>query len=414
MINLCLVVIATQFSETKKREIERMKQERARFHSTSTLASGSMSDQLSCYAEIMKYVAHLYRKARARLKVRYLQLKRKWRGDRPPKRVSMRRRRRKRQYEVAQGPLIACGDVGPSSGGSIIVPSGSFTSGPVALCKHRGGPPPPPPPSVITPPEYLEPPELHVTAPAEFPNGASAAPLRRPVLLKIPSGGVAEALANADLLTPSPPGSTGGNSPRRRRSSVMFSDVVLLHGPIEDHDARNVCLSEKTTQTEPEEPLDPSLFLSSPPHRKGSSPPESKGSLTCGELLALSGALSAALPAHMGVDARSVQTLYSSLTKGVKHLSESSLFGPDAPPNGLSGGSSPTDSFSDSDWSEEEWSEEEEGSPSKITLGLLWVQGWVKKLVEHRYFRRGILLAILINTLSMGVEYHNQVRFFSS
>ncbi|RWS27056.1 hypothetical protein B4U80_07638 [Leptotrombidium deliense] len=31
MINLCLVVIATQFSETKKREMERMRQERARF-----------------------------------------------------------------------------------------------------------------------------------------------------------------------------------------------------------------------------------------------------------------------------------------------------------------------------------------------------------------------------------------------
>ena len=30
MINLCLVVIATQFSETKKRELERMRQERAR------------------------------------------------------------------------------------------------------------------------------------------------------------------------------------------------------------------------------------------------------------------------------------------------------------------------------------------------------------------------------------------------
>ena len=30
MINLCLVVIATQFSETKKRELERMKQERER------------------------------------------------------------------------------------------------------------------------------------------------------------------------------------------------------------------------------------------------------------------------------------------------------------------------------------------------------------------------------------------------
>ncbi|EDW37916.1 GL21364 [Drosophila persimilis] len=31
MINLCLVVIATQFSETKKREMERMRQERARY-----------------------------------------------------------------------------------------------------------------------------------------------------------------------------------------------------------------------------------------------------------------------------------------------------------------------------------------------------------------------------------------------
>lgn len=30
MINLCLVVIATQFSETKKRELERMRQERER------------------------------------------------------------------------------------------------------------------------------------------------------------------------------------------------------------------------------------------------------------------------------------------------------------------------------------------------------------------------------------------------
>lgn len=32
----------------------------------------------------------------------------------------------------------------------------------------------------------------------------------------------------------------------------------------------------------------------------------------------------------------------------------------------------------------------------------------MKKLVDHRYFPRGILIAILINTLSMGIEYHNQ------
>lgn len=51
MINLCLVVIATQFSETKKRELERMRIERARFTSTSTLTA---VENASCYSEILK------------------------------------------------------------------------------------------------------------------------------------------------------------------------------------------------------------------------------------------------------------------------------------------------------------------------------------------------------------------------
>lgn len=37
-------------------------------------------------------------------------------------------------------------------------------------------------------------------------------------------------------------------------------------------------------------------------------------------------------------------------------------------------------------------------------------QEHIKKMVENKYFQRGILFAILINTLSMGIEYHNQVR----
>lgn len=36
------------------------------------------------------------------------------------------------------------------------------------------------------------------------------------------------------------------------------------------------------------------------------------------------------------------------------------------------------------------------------------IRKYVKLLVEHKYFQQGILLAILINTLSMGIEYHNQ------
>ena len=39
MINLCLVVIATQFSETKKRETAKMKAEREKFSSTSSLST---------------------------------------------------------------------------------------------------------------------------------------------------------------------------------------------------------------------------------------------------------------------------------------------------------------------------------------------------------------------------------------
>ncbi|GBN47804.1 hypothetical protein AVEN_168388-1, partial [Araneus ventricosus] len=61
MINLCLVVIATQFSETKKREMERMRLERSTMNSSSSLASNSFSEPTGCYNEIVKYIAHLTR-----------------------------------------------------------------------------------------------------------------------------------------------------------------------------------------------------------------------------------------------------------------------------------------------------------------------------------------------------------------
>lgn len=37
-----------------------------------------------------------------------------------------------------------------------------------------------------------------------------------------------------------------------------------------------------------------------------------------------------------------------------------------------------------------------------------FIRRYIKRLVEHKYFQQGILLAILINTLSMGIEYHDQ------
>jgi hypothetical protein len=95
MINLCLVVIATQFSETKKRETERMMQERKRFQSSSTLASNS--EPGGCYDEILKYIAHLCR----RLKRRTLRLLKRAQGRRqrkvtPEKAISLRRKQKKK------------------------------------------------------------------------------------------------------------------------------------------------------------------------------------------------------------------------------------------------------------------------------------------------------------------------------
>lgn len=40
------------------------------------------------------------------------------------------------------------------------------------------------------------------------------------------------------------------------------------------------------------------------------------------------------------------------------------------------------------------------------------IRKFIKALVEHKWFQQGILLAILFNTLSMGIEYHNQVRIW--
>lgn len=118
MINLCLVVIATQFSETKKRETERMLQERKRFHSSSTLASSA--EPGGCYDEIIKYIAHLMHRARRKL-TRFWKRRRRAgasangqtpRGPDPSFAITLHRkkrrtspRRRKRRTGVDQLPL---------------------------------------------------------------------------------------------------------------------------------------------------------------------------------------------------------------------------------------------------------------------------------------------------------------------
>ncbi|KAM9857055.1 voltage-dependent T-type calcium channel subunit alpha-1I [Aulostomus maculatus] len=78
MINLCLVVIATQFSETKQREHQLMQEQRAQCSSSSTLAS----EPGDCYEELFQLICHMIRKAKRQTVALFNALRGKPRGFR--------------------------------------------------------------------------------------------------------------------------------------------------------------------------------------------------------------------------------------------------------------------------------------------------------------------------------------------
>lgn len=127
--------------------------------------------------------------------------------------------------------------------------------------------------------------------------------------------------------------------------------------------------------------------------------------MTCQELLAL-GAINAALPTGQ----IALDTILDSLSKGISNRSKN---GDDVYVQ------LPEDDFS---CCHDMWNSDCEYENTKRSRLYVIVctlvkcvfrffsvaRRCVKRLVEHKYFQQGILLAILINTLSMGIEYHNQ------
>ncbi|XP_014366903.2 voltage-dependent T-type calcium channel subunit alpha-1G isoform X2 [Papilio machaon] len=344
MINLCLVVIATQFSETKKREMERMRAERARFTSSSTLASSTNnSEPATCYAEIVKYVAHLWRRFKRRMAkkirvYRYQKAQIRWRQSRETLQLPANK---PKQHHPC------CPRAHPQGNG------GKAGTG-------------------IGPEEGEE-------------------PLSRPSLLRAPSLSAADLENASNLSLLSPP------SLARRRSSVMFSDTVLLHTPTTPTaHPHNVCSSEKMTQTE----------FDMPASDTADDRAAAGGTMSCQELLALSGALSAALPTGQVA----LDSFFEELTKGI-----SKRAGDDK---------SDTKVVEIEDFSccadliaAEAAAKETRKSRvcnlcstfwKRISKFLSLLRKHIKTVVNHKYFQQGILLAILINTLSMGIEYHNQ------
>lgn len=128
--------------------------------------------------------------------------------------------------------------------------------------------------------------------------------------------------------------------------------------------------------------------------------------MTCQELLAL-GAINAALPTGQ----IALDTFLGSLSKGLNNRAGNAedIYVQQLP---------------DDDYSccQDMWHCEAEYKNAKrsrfyvafcttikgIIKVLKYTRKYIKILVEHKYFQQGILLAILVNTLSMGIEYHKQ------
>ncbi|XP_076312220.1 voltage-dependent T-type calcium channel subunit alpha-1G-like [Tachypleus tridentatus] len=352
MLNLCLVVIATQFSETKKREMERMRQERARYHSNSTLTSNSASEPLGCYTEMMKYLAHLGRRARRRFLRWYRMMRRKHRREEFPRSISLRKKQKHALWQPGQSSVKHEDSPGyvlkkrtseslnldSNSRGS--TPEHTSSESPIAPCAS---------------------PEISDIDPPSTP--------RRQTLLKVPS---------------------------------VYSPEVSSYSEEGNSDKTSGDTAVKQSQSSPKQV---SVRLSRlPSNASGGSRRTSQ--LTCAELLALSGAQGAALAASFASN-YAMQRFYSTLRKGRRHYSAPVLlyYSEDAANEDFT----PTESeWSDLDSGSEEDSADERKAKHKMWLWCKPHQAKLKSFVNHRYFQRGILTAILVNTLSMGIEYHDQ------
>ncbi|XP_030763174.1 voltage-dependent T-type calcium channel subunit alpha-1G-like isoform X1 [Sitophilus oryzae] len=402
MINLCLVVIATQFSETKKREMERMRLERARFQSSSTLASSTNnSEPTSCYAEIVKYIAHLWRRSKRRLlkKIRLYRVQRDLRRD---QKITMGETIR---LNCTKRHHPNCPKMKPVQTTQSL-PSTRAVSRASSIC--------------LSDPGYLRSEDVEL----------SVVSSRRPGLLRVP------AISNQDISINNNDSPTNLLSPtslqnNRRRSSVMFSDIIVLHGQhvspstsasnllSVNIDKKNVCSSEKTTQAgdgniwQITTPTNPQQMLETKQQIAQECNDLMNGeAMTCQELLAL-GAINAALPTGQIV----LDSFFDSLSKGMNNRQKNNEEYSVAHVVGEEDFSCCIDLWH----CESEYKNETRSKfyicscmiIKGILAGIKTVRRYIKRLVEHQIFQHGILLAILINTLSMGIEHHEQSEWLT-
>uniref|UniRef100_A0A8C3ATN3 Voltage-dependent T-type calcium channel subunit alpha n=1 Tax=Cyclopterus lumpus TaxID=8103 RepID=A0A8C3ATN3_CYCLU len=419
MINLCLVVIATQFSETKQRESQLMKEQRVRFMSNaSTLAS--LSEPGSCYDELLKYLVHIVNKG-ARQAARIFRLLARRAGfniaasppPTEPQRSQRRRRKSSRQgsvsvhqmarhhhhhhhhYHLGNGSVRGAGgtrcmegqdfEAGEhnNNGGALVATTGT---GHLALAA------PPPMTAACS--------DTNLAVLSQLSEGAANASSVR-------SGFHTETLRCGPSPTntgPTPGPSSFGSAPVSRamkRNSVPFAAPGPKNYPTLQTRRGSAAAGTLTNI---------SFNLNIPPMSLERRPSSLVETHTPAGRLTLS--------------ARDLSSTSSAMYTAAMTLApESCPYCAKALANESEGNETPGDSDSDGiyeftqDLHHKDRRDSRQPKKQRCSLGKaaakvvhFWrlVCDTFRKIVDSKYFGRGIMIAILINTLSMGIEFHEQ------
>ncbi|NXC50492.1 CAC1H protein, partial [Penelope pileata] len=394
MINLCLVVIATQFSETKQRENQLMQEQRARYLSNdSTIAS--FSEPGSCYEELLKYICHIFRK----VKRRTIRLYNNWQSKRRKKinpnstTNGQSRRGRKRitsihhlihhhhhhhHYHISNGsPRGPCSNPEicdlelkvMKPGGQLMLPSPS---------PNLQSPAPPPDSESVHSIYHAD---CHVEGPQVNCKSSNA-----PASIKLTAGLSNHGNMNYPTILPSPT-SKASSVPVPKGKKNGNSPVALANSPVnlgtDSYGKLQQLVGEHGLRRTPSRLSGLSVACPLP------SPPG--GTLTC-ELQDCPFCASLLEDPEF---AFSESDSCDSDSNGVYEFTQDLRHGDHRDQLQQQRG-------------RRKRKKKKPKERNKVTRLWKAFGSKLKRIVESKYFNRGIMIAILINTLSMGIEYHEQ------
>ncbi|XP_025951012.2 voltage-dependent T-type calcium channel subunit alpha-1H isoform X1 [Dromaius novaehollandiae] len=395
MINLCLVVIATQFSETKQRENQLMQEQRARYLSNdSTIAS--FSEPGSCYEELLKYICHIFRK----VKRRTIRLYNNWQSRRrkkvnPNSTTNGQSRRGKKRitsihhlihhhhhhhhhYHISNGSPR-----GPRSNPEIcdlelkvMKPGGQLMLPPPSPNLQS---PAPPPDSESVHSIYHA--DCHVEGPQVNCKSSNA-----PASIKLTTGVSNRGNMNYPTILPSPT-SKASSVPVPKGKKNGNSPVAMVNSPVnlstDPYGKLQQLVGDHGLRRTPSRlsGLSAACPLPGPPG----------GTLTC----ELQNCPFCATILEDPEFAFSESDSYDSDSNGVYEFTQDLRHG---------------DQRDQLQQQRGRRRRRRKKPKERNRVTRLWKAfgNKLKRIVESKYFNRGIMIAILINTLSMGIEYHEQ------